>query len=184
MHKNSYLKGGFWMDGKYVSSEGSSKKMAASPVKDTFLPASAAIIIQKMVRGHLIRHPNKVLVEDFEDLSIASVSTGSTKTGASKKKGNLTAVTATTTTTTATSSIATASVMDDEVKEPNFQDCLIIGGKLVEIKHFGGKIVRCDGGSFKEIANYASYGVHSCDLNGITCEDWIHKKMVEEGGGK
>ena len=187
------------MDGKYVSSQESFQKMATSPVKKQTKPGKkaklnvynlAAIIIQKMARGHFIRHPNlanKILIGDFENLLIDSVSTGITETEASKKKGIvLEAVTATAATaaTTATSSIATASVVDDEVKKTNFQDCLIIGGKLVEIKLFGGKIVRCDGNGFKEIANYASYGVHSCDLNGITCEDWISKKMGEEGGGK
>ena len=179
------------MDGKYVSSQESFQKMAALPVKKAptktkplwFVNNLAAVNIQKMVRGYLIRHQKQVSLEDFEDLSIASGSTGSTKTGASKKKGILKAVTVNSS--TATSSIATASVVDDEEYVPNFKDCLIIGGKLVEINYVNKKLVRSDGGNFGANSNYAAYGVHSCDVIGITCEDWIFKKMGEKmGGGK
>ena len=194
MHKNSYLKGGFWMDGNYVSSQESFQKMVALPVKKAptktkplwFVNNLAAAKIQKMVRGYLIRHQKQVSLEDFEDLSIASGSTGSTKTGASKKKGILVKA-ETVNSSTATSSIASASVVDDEENDfvPNFKDCLIIGGKLVEINYVNKKLVRSDGGNFGANSNYAAYGVHSCDVIGITCEDWIFKKMGEKmGGGK
>ena len=188
---NSYLKGGFWMDGKYMEGKAAAspivyKKMAPTKTKPLwFVNNLAAVNIQKMVRGYLIRHQKQVSLEDFEDLSIASGSTGSTKTGASKKKGILKAVTVNSS--TATSSIATASVVDDDENDfvPNFKDCLIIGGKLVEINYVNKKLVRSDGGNFGANSNYAAYGVHSCDVIGITCEDWIFKKMGEKmGGGK